>query len=60
VRNAGVGLLSRRTDSHPLSDLEMSTAIKALGNGLALERMIDPAAVPDDLYARFLTSWLST
>jgi AcrR family transcriptional regulator len=33
---------------------EIATAIKALGNGLALERIIDPDAVPDTLFGQAL------
>lgn len=33
---------------------EIATAIKALGNGLALERIIDPDAVPETLFGRAL------
>ncbi len=55
LRVAGGRLIARYGGGYALSDEELATAIKALGNGLALERMIDPAAVPDDLFARFLT-----
>ncbi len=37
---------------------EVATAIKALGNGLALERIIDPDAVPDTLFGRALEVFL--
>jgi AcrR family transcriptional regulator len=33
---------------------EIATAVKALGNGLALERLIDPDAVPEGLYGQIL------
>jgi AcrR family transcriptional regulator len=33
---------------------EIATAVKALGNGLALERIIDPGSVPDALFERAL------
>jgi AcrR family transcriptional regulator len=37
---------------------EIATAIKALGNGLALERIIDPDAVSDTLFGRSLEVFL--
>jgi hypothetical protein len=33
---------------------DIATSVKALGNGLALERIIDPDAVPDDLFGSAL------
>jgi AcrR family transcriptional regulator len=33
---------------------ELAVAVDALADGLALQRLIDPSAVPDDLFARVL------
>jgi AcrR family transcriptional regulator len=38
----------------PLPPAELATVLMALSNGLALERQIDPGAVPDDLFGRVL------
>ncbi len=39
----------------PLPANDLAIAIKALGNGLALEKVIDPEGVPDDLFGAILT-----
>ena len=59
LRVAGGRLIARHGGDDELGDEELATAIKALGNGLALERMIDPEAVPEDLYARFLSIFVA-
>jgi hypothetical protein len=33
---------------------DLATLLIALTNGMAVERLADPAGVPDDLYARAL------
>ncbi|WP_445258662.1 TetR/AcrR family transcriptional regulator [Nocardioides aurantiacus] len=38
----------------PLPPAELATLLIALSNGLALERQVDPAHVPDDLFGRVL------
>jgi AcrR family transcriptional regulator len=42
----------------PLPAEQIGTAIKALGNGIALEKIADPEAVSDDLLGAFLTVFL--
>jgi hypothetical protein len=37
----------------PTSDM-LAMALFAMGNGIALEKMLEPDAVPDDLYPRML------
>lgn len=37
---------------------DLATALLALSNGLAIERLNDPEAVPDDLFARLLARLL--
>lgn len=38
----------------PMTPAELAIVIKALANGIALEKKADPQAVSDDLYGRFL------
>ncbi len=42
----------------PLPAEQIGTAIKALGNGIALEKIADPDGVPDSLLGDFLTIFL--
>ncbi len=42
----------------PIPAEQIGTAIKALGNGIALEKIADPEAVSDDLLGAFLTVFL--
>lgn len=42
----------------PLPAEHIGTAIKALGNGIALEKIADPDAVPDELFGEFLAIFL--
>ncbi|MGI8622568.1 MAG: TetR/AcrR family transcriptional regulator [Solirubrobacteraceae bacterium] len=42
----------------PLPAGQIATAIKALGNGIALEKTADPDAVPDALFGEFLAIFL--
>jgi AcrR family transcriptional regulator len=58
LRVTGARLITEGGFDGQMEATELATLAKALGNGLALERMIDPAAVPDDLYARALTGLL--
>ncbi len=38
----------------PFTAPELATLLMGLANGFALERLVDPAAVPDDLFGRVL------
>lgn len=38
----------------PIAPGELGVAVNALGNGLLLDKLLTPDAVPDDLYQRFL------
>jgi AcrR family transcriptional regulator len=44
----------------PMSPEELAIVIKALANGIALEKKADPENVSDDLYGRFLVLLLQT
>ncbi|MCW2819146.1 MAG: putative Transcriptional regulator, TetR family [Marmoricola sp.] len=40
----------------PFVPSELATLLMALANGFALERLVDPASVPDDLFGRVLAA----
>lgn len=54
VTDAVTAHLDRAGVAPPLPAAELATLLMALSNGLALERQIDPAGVPDDLFGRVL------
>jgi AcrR family transcriptional regulator len=59
LRLTGARMIEGRAVNGGMGPDDLATVIKALGNGLALERMIEPAAVPDDLFARATTALLA-
>lgn len=53
---SGIVDIADRTGLQPrLPAADLAAVLFALGNGLAVESAIDPAAVPDDLFGRVLT-----
>jgi AcrR family transcriptional regulator len=54
LRQATADLIAAADISLKLSPQELAVISNALTNGMALERLIDPKAVPDDLYGKAL------
>jgi AcrR family transcriptional regulator len=57
-RRAIADIMQQRADEDgytlPLPAEDLATAVFALGAGIALERLVNPAHVPDDLFGRML------
>jgi AcrR family transcriptional regulator len=53
-----MGLLERERDWFPLAPEVLARAVVAMGNGVALERLADPARVPEDLLSTMAISFL--
>jgi hypothetical protein len=54
LREASAALIAAADLPLKLSPEELAVIANALTNGMALERRIDPAAVPDELYGKAL------
>lgn len=50
----GAGAAARGIELNPEQLERLGTFVNALANGLALERLVDPAAVPDELFGDLL------
>lgn len=52
-------VMTQRDLASPFTPDELAVTLLALSNGLAIEQLTDPAAVPDDLFGRLLERLLS-
>lgn len=52
-------VMTQRDLTSPFTPDELAVTLLALSNGLAIEQLTDPAAVPDDLFGRLLERLLS-